>query len=279
MDPVSMAMMAVGIGQGVSGLFQKNKANEIANNNLRPEYKVNENVKYNQALSESMAGEGLSDSAKQVYMTGADRGLTNSIDAILKSGGSANQIGGVYDTFLQNQTHASLAEDQARFRNLSILMRNNEAVRDEEDKAFQINKYAPYADKARLASQLGADGNKNLWGGINTLAAGAAGAVQAATNPTEGEPKHPATMDGGGGFTRVNPQTVSPRTMFSAPTMPNLNYTDRSLGIMGGLGVKPITSPSNYWQQPGFVGPQPMGAISPNYGYSEAPQTFSGFIR
>lgn len=165
MDPITIAMMAAGIGQTVSGLLTKVDKNLV---NQRPEYAPQQGIVENQQIAESMAGRGMSDAAKQTSMNMLNRGLTSSVDAILRGGGSVNNIGDLYDSFSSGVGRMSLAEDEARFRNLNLFLRANEQMAQETEKAWQINEYAPWADKMQLNAAKAEAKNKNIWGGINT---------------------------------------------------------------------------------------------------------------
>ncbi len=177
MDP--MTMMAIGqaaggVAQGVQGLIQNAQAKKIARNNPRPKYKIQQEVLDNQAIAESRGSTGLSDAALQVLKQGNERGLSSSIEAVLDAGGSANNIADIYGNYQDGVSKMALIDEEMRRRNIDNLVSQNMRLSNEKDKAWQVNVYAPYADKAQAAAALKAQGSENLWKGVNTvLGAGA----------------------------------------------------------------------------------------------------------
>jgi len=188
MDPMTMAMMAAGAIQSVSGIIGQGKAKKLGSE-PRPEYQMGQGIIDNQALTESMAGQGLTDSSMQLYTQNAQRGLTRSIDAVLRGGGSANMIGDISQSYNDGLSNMSIANDQAQFRNINNYLNANTAMAAEQDKAWQINKFAPWADKQKLAAEMRANADKNVMGGVNTAMSAGAGFAQSKTNPTAGLPK------------------------------------------------------------------------------------------
>ena len=186
MDPVTIAMLASSLFKMGKGFIDQGKAKKLAASAVRPEYNIQQPIIDNQALAESRAGQGLSDSSKQLFTTQQDRGLTASIDAILRTGGNANQVNEAYDSFNTGLSRLSLAEDEAKFRNMNMYLRANEQLAQEQDKAWQINKYAPYADQMKLASQNKQAADANVAGGISGLLGVGASYMKGLTNPTAG---------------------------------------------------------------------------------------------
>lgn len=160
--------LALSIGMAVKGASDQAKARRIQSNNQRPTYNIAPEEKRNQELAEYNSGFGLSEGAKQYYMNNAERGLSSGIDAILKGGGDMNNIGSLYGTFNDSNTRLAMIDDQRRMDNLRQLMNQNRSMRDEKDKSFQFNEYAPYADTAKAASELYSTGSQWISQGVNT---------------------------------------------------------------------------------------------------------------
>lgn len=193
MDPMTIAMLAGGAVQTVSGLFGQGKAKKLASE-VRPEYQMAQGIIDNQALTESMASQGLSDASLQLYTTNAQRGLTRGVDAILRGGGNVNMISDLQQGYDDGLSQLAVADEQARFRNINNYLSANTALAAEQDKAWQINKYAPWADKQKLAAEMKANADKNVMGGINTMLSAGMSSVGGATNPTAGVPKTGAKL-------------------------------------------------------------------------------------
>lgn len=180
MDPLTITAanaVAQGIGgivQGVTGAFQKGKAKRMGRANKRPNYRIQQPIKDNQELIESQAGQGLTDASRQELEQQSSRGLTSSIDAILAGGGSVNNISDLYGTFQGGISKMALIDEEMRRKNIQNLVTANNQLATEKDKEWQVNVYAPYADKAQAAAALSNQGTNNMWKGINTvLSAGA----------------------------------------------------------------------------------------------------------
>lgn len=242
---VAVAGIIAGGLQAGAGAIGKIKANSLRKSAIRPTYETPSAVTDNVAIAESLAQTGLSDSAKQSLLSNADRGLTSSIDAILKGGGSVNNIADAYDTQMQGISRMSLAEDEAKFRNINMLVAANRALADEQEKAWQINKYAPYADKMALAAKMNDDANKNIQGGINMGLNAWSYGTMAKTNQ---QLPSAATTNS----VRLNPSTqntiptipsISPLTgtRFLSSRMP-MTFSHRTMNIASGLGVQPLNN-------------------------------------
>ena len=182
MDPLTIASLgisaAAGVAQGITGAIQKAKAKKMARNNKRPKYEVQQGLLDNEDLtnSEAAAG-GISDYARQVYSTGAERGLTSSIDAILKGGGSVNNIANLYDNYQGGISKLALVAEEGRVRKIANVVASNNELAAATEKKFQINEFAPYADTAQAAAALSKQGSDNIWKGVGTIASTASSAA------------------------------------------------------------------------------------------------------
>lgn len=188
MDPLTItaaAQAAGGIVQGITGAFQKGKAKRMARANKRPTYRIQRPVQDNQELVESRAGQGISDATRQHLRQDAERGLTTSIDAILAGGGSVNNIADLYGNYTTSISKMALVDEEMRTRNIQNMIIQNNKLAAEKDKEWQVNVYAPYADKAQAAAALSKHGSDNMWKGINSVIS--AGANYAAGKQYEKE--------------------------------------------------------------------------------------------
>lgn len=162
--PVTASIIAGVVGIGTS-LYSQHQANQkqkaaqaLAAANPRPVYNIPETEFQNQSLLENRASQGLSDESLGFLKQNADRGLSSSINAILRSGGTANQIGGLDNNYNNAITQSALLDDQAKSQNLAALVAHTSRMSDNYDKAFQVNQYGPYADKAQAAKLLQGQG-------------------------------------------------------------------------------------------------------------------------
>jgi hypothetical protein len=111
-------------------------------------------------------------------------------------------------------------------------MRSNQMVAEEQEKAWQINEYAPYADKAQEIAQLRGAAGKNINAGINTGLATMASWQKGQTNPNAG-------LDGGGSGGGSGGGTA-----FMGRALPNA-VTPRAAAVMTSLGVQPVLQPQS----------------------------------
>lgn len=244
MDPVTIGGIALGLGKTLFGFGKKNKAKAMASRNPRPVRKTSQAVLDNLDIAESMASQGLSDSAKAVYMENADRLTTASLEAVLRSGGDPNLAGSIYDMGLDNLSKFALAEDEARLKNIAVYMDANTAKAKEDDLNFQINEYAKWADTAQAAAKLSAEGTSEIAGGLGTAFSAAVSGIQAGTNPTSGGmtmAQRWGTAAKAYGMTTSGRPAPAQNTINLSPTPININYTKRSLNSLNSLGLKPLS--------------------------------------
>lgn len=168
--PVTAAVIggAEAVGQAGLGLYQLYKAKQIAKNNIRPEYTPNEQILQNADLAASRANTGLSDASLALATQQNERNLSQILDAILRSGGGTNQISDLYANNSDTLLKLAALDNQLQGQNVNTFMNANAAKGGEYQSAWQINKYAPYADRAQLASNLQSNGFGNIGKGIQT---------------------------------------------------------------------------------------------------------------
>jgi hypothetical protein len=173
-EPVSSAVNAgvavVKLGQSIA---QGIKAGQEEKKLVAPHYSIEEPYRDNQALAERNASQGLGDAAKIVLQNNADRGLTTSIDALIRGGGGVNSFSDLYDTYADNFEHITAMEDEFRNRNQQVYMNQNERMGEELDKQWEINVYKPDQDKRAYIAGLRGMQNQNFSGALDQAAAGA----------------------------------------------------------------------------------------------------------
>lgn len=173
-----VALVVAGVvaaGSITYGAVKQGQANKAMRNAKRPTYKTPDTENENTALLEYLAGQGLGDNTKSLYTTNADRGMTASLDAILKGGGDVNQVDKVYDKYLGSISALSAADDQARLNNIYALVQQRQRLSDFSDKEFLYNEDGPYKDKMQAAAQQKAYGQQLIQQGIGIAGSAAAG--------------------------------------------------------------------------------------------------------
>jgi|688.fasta_scaffold00239_64 hypothetical protein len=181
--------LAYGVGSNISK-NRKAKEREQALGG-KPVYNIQEPTLKNQSLAEYNAQQGLSDEAKMIYENSASRGLSDSIDALLKVGGGINSVSDLYSKYQDKGIELATLDDQIRFRNQQLLMNQNEKMANELDKSYQINKLDPWKDEKQAIAELRTIARNDLNAGIGMAAnATMAGAgMMSDMKIAEGKPK------------------------------------------------------------------------------------------
>jgi len=253
MAPMAIAAAAqavAGIAQTVSGFVQKSKAKKMARNNKRPVYNIPTEISDNSAVTDSRASRGLSGQAVDLYKKDSDRKITTSIDAILKGGGSVNNIADLYTATNDGVSRMALLDDEMRSRNVAAYVSQNNTSAEYKDKAWQINQYAPYADKAQAAAALSKMGTDNIWKGINTVGSAATNAITSGLFKKEGD--EVGKIDTGG-----VPQSYQSSMMSNTPTR-SQSLANRYIGLSMGPRNPGMASLDPIWdpEQQTYVDPQ-----------------------
>jgi hypothetical protein len=176
--------LAYGVGSNISK-NRKAKEREQALGG-KPVYNIQEPTLKNQSLAEYNAQQGLSDEAKMIYENSASRGLSDSIDALLKVGGGINSVSDLYSKYQDKGIELATLDDQIRFRNQQLLMNQNEKMANELDKSYQINKLDPWKDEKQAIAELRTIARNDLNAGIGMAAnATMAGAGMMSDKPSD----------------------------------------------------------------------------------------------
>lgn len=188
------------LAKTIKGFGDLKSANELARNNIRPTYNIEDEYYNNQSLAENNAQTGLSQQSLDYYGNQANRGLSAGIDATLQGGGGINSIQNLYDQYLQGGQKVAAEDSQLKNQNLKILMDQNAALAGQKTQQWVLNQYEPYKDKAQAASAAKTAATQNIFGGISGLASGAAVASQGFKDPSavSGAAATPAVSGYGG---------------------------------------------------------------------------------
>jgi hypothetical protein len=177
--PVAAAIpIALGIAKTATSLVNKGKAKRESKElqRTRPQYSVDKGYGQNLSLAESNL-QGLSDSAENAYNQLADKQFSSSLDAILKSGGTATNVADVYGQGEEGRLRLAQLSDQMRVSQVNNLMKSREAVADQNEKAWQINQFAPWQDRAQANAQARQGAEEGIWSGLQTIGSGAMQAI------------------------------------------------------------------------------------------------------
>lgn len=177
--------------------IQNAKAKKIAQSNIRPEYIPNKQIVENKNLAASLAGKGLPDATLQQGQQMNERNLSQSLSAILRSGGDGNQISDLYQANGDIMLKLAAMDAEAQKYNIAQYLSANEKVGQENQTAWMVNKYGPYANQAQLAATLRANAVKNATNAINGAATAEAGLLDSQLyNSSMMKPQAPAVDTG-----------------------------------------------------------------------------------
>lgn len=166
---------AAGLAKTITGLIGGGKAKREAARLAASRPKLTESpyVKDQLRLAQSELSRGMSSEADNAYNQLTDRDLSSSIGAILKGGGSVNNIADVFDNSQQGRQRYALMRENLRLNQINNLERANAAADNERAQLFQYNEYSPWANAAAANAQARASANQQLWSGIDTIGSAA----------------------------------------------------------------------------------------------------------
>lgn len=170
--PVDAAIgAAVGLAQTVTGIVNNKKAKKEAKEleRSRPKYQVSDLPQKDLDLAESELG-GLSSQAETAYGLLQDKAFSSSLGAILRGGGSVNNVGDVYGASDEGRQRLALLNESVRAQKIQNLAQRRAKVIEENDKGFLYNVDAPWKDKARANYHARTQAQQDIWGGLKTAA-------------------------------------------------------------------------------------------------------------
>ena len=174
-DPVSLAVEStIGGIESAVGLINSGKAKKEAErlSKTRPKRSISKYAKDDLALSESELQQGMSADAERAYENMANKQLSTSLSAILKGGGSVNNVGDVYGKSEEGRANLAILKDQARMSRVNNVIRSYQMMNEEEQANFAFNEFAPWADKSAANAEARKEAQGQIWKGVNTLGAG-----------------------------------------------------------------------------------------------------------
>lgn len=163
------AQAASGLISGITGIFQKKKANKLLNNLHRPEYTIPNEVMQNQKQAELNARQGLPSEQYQQAMQNIQRQQNRTLQAATDRRGGLLAASAAQQNANDSLLGLDVANAKARLGNQQALYGINNQVAGYRDKAFQINKMQPYQQNYNYAMGLLGAGNQNVTGGIDKL--------------------------------------------------------------------------------------------------------------
>lgn len=173
--PVGSGIGAVagGLISGITGLFQKHKANKLLANLHRPQYVIPNEVLQNQKQAQLNANQGLPSEQYNQGIQNIARQQNSALQRATDRRGGLLAVAGTQQAGNDASLNLDVANANARLKNQNTLYGVNNQVAGYRDKAFQINQMQPYQQDRSYAMGLLGAGNQNLVSGIDKVASGA----------------------------------------------------------------------------------------------------------
>lgn len=176
-----IAQAGLGAVQSVVGLINAGKARKEAEKLAasRPDYKVDPIVDENLALAKSDLSNGMSSAASKAYNDLNNGQFSSSLSAILKNGGSSNDIGSLYGNNQEGRLRLSMMKDELRLSQINNYLKTSANKQQEDQTQWQVNEFAPWQDAAQANAAARSGAQQQIFGGLNALGAGIGNAGQA----------------------------------------------------------------------------------------------------
>lgn len=164
-----------GLLQTAVGLINAGKAKKEAREleRTRPKYEISPLAGEELSLAESeLASGGLSSRAQTAYNNLNNQQFSTSLDAILRGGGSVNNVSDVFGENEEGRLRLAQLQDQMRLSKINNLVAARRYNTEQTDKKFMYNEDAPWKDKAQAVGQARQQAEQMVWSGLGTAGAG-----------------------------------------------------------------------------------------------------------
>ena len=168
MPPMLLQMLPF-LAQGISGLFQGGKGVAGLLGSNRPQYSIPAAQQQSLALAQAQAGGDMAGYGQAKSNIGTS--TANALGAARESGNPLAAISAIQAN--QNQAFNNLDTQNANYKvgRQDNLQRALGTQGEYQDRAFQMNEFAPYMDKQRESRQLIGSGLSNVFGAMNNATA------------------------------------------------------------------------------------------------------------
>jgi len=193
-----IANIAGGLVSGITGFFQKRKANKMLKSLQRPNYAIPEEITRSQKMAEMAAQEGLPSAQYAKAMQNIQRQQSNALAGATDRRSALMALPKIQQAANDAALNLDSADAQARMQNQRTLYGVSNTTAGYKNKQFEINKMQPYQEKYQYAQSLLGAGNQNLssgidkfLGGAGTLAfGGGTGSKRRMTSGSSGDPTY-----------------------------------------------------------------------------------------
>ncbi len=199
------AGMAIAGYNVVAGQINLTKANAEANRleAQKPVKKTSQFDRNAYSLSESELENGISAETQQAYDDGREASLSSSISAMLKSGGSANNIADIYGGDARARQQMAIIEDNMRLKKVESYLSESRHMAEEDEKNWLVNDYGPYINKLKAVGEAKKAAAAQTAKGLDSLGGSMGGSKGGGTGSTGGATAVSQYDFSGGGNTGI----------------------------------------------------------------------------
>lgn len=129
-------------------------------------YKIQDEYFQNKNIAGSLAQGGFTQTTKDFFTSGVELGLGSSMNALLKAGGSPNDIAGLMDVYGRSISGFGAEEGDRHIKNIQYFMDKNKELAGQKTTQWAVNEYQPYQAKLKEITERRAADTQNLWGGM-----------------------------------------------------------------------------------------------------------------
>ena len=243
MSYLAAAGLAIGATETVIGMVNSGKAADEAARlqDSQPKRSTSQFARNELSLAESELANGMSAATKQAYQEGIDRDLCTSLSSALKYGGGVNMVGDLYDKSTLARQKFSMIQENLRLNKIQNTIAAYRNMSEEQDKNFQFNQWAPWADKAQGNAIARQNAANMTMSGINT----AGGAIMNKLSTLDAEGDYDNYMNQGNNSSYIAPNYKPFNSATTVPQPSNAAITPPPQSI--NPNTQPLPIQNNGW--------------------------------
>lgn len=168
--PLPLAALAAvpAVAQGVTGIYQTIKGNQLANSMERPTFDIPQEILDNLTDAQIQALRGMPAEQKQQYLDNVMRSQQSALGAMGDRKAGLAGLGGVQQNAVDAYRNMLSMDAQQRQTNELALQGVRSDVAGYKDKQFQINELDPYNQTMAAAEGMQGAGIQNFMGGVTS---------------------------------------------------------------------------------------------------------------
>lgn len=171
----AIAGLAIGLGTFAYGEVKEGEAKKKAQQlqATRPKLTDSPYTKDELALTQSELANGMGADAARFAKEEKDSSLSDSLDALLKSGGDNNNISKLFDGSVKGDQRLAMTKENLRLNQIQNVIGASRNAEEGRQQQFQFNQWAPWSDEAQANAQAKKGADETVNSGLNTAESGA----------------------------------------------------------------------------------------------------------